>query len=31
MQQFNSVFAGPDNLPSRAEIHNPDAWMRRVL
>jgi coenzyme F420 biosynthesis associated uncharacterized protein len=31
MQQFNSVFAGPDNLPSRAEIHNPDAWMKRVL
>jgi coenzyme F420 biosynthesis associated uncharacterized protein len=31
MEQFNAVFAGPDSLPSRAEIHDPDAWMTRVL
>ena len=31
MQEFNAVFAGPDNLPSRAEIHDPDAWIQRVL
>ncbi|MDH2414206.1 zinc-dependent metalloprotease [Nocardioides sp. CER19] len=31
MEQFNAVFAGPDNLPSTAEIHDPDAWIRRVL
>jgi coenzyme F420 biosynthesis associated uncharacterized protein len=31
MEQFNAVFAGPDALPSRAEIHDPDAWMQRVL
>ena len=31
MGEFNAVFAGADNLPSRAEIHDPDAWMKRVL
>jgi coenzyme F420 biosynthesis associated uncharacterized protein len=31
MEQFNAVFAGPDNLPSKAEIHDADAWMKRVL
>jgi coenzyme F420 biosynthesis associated uncharacterized protein len=31
MEQFNAVFAGPETLPSRAEIHDPDAWMQRVL
>jgi coenzyme F420 biosynthesis associated uncharacterized protein len=31
MAEFNAVFAGPDNLPSRTEIHDPDAWMKRVL
>ena len=31
MERFNAVFAGPENLPSRAEIHDADAWMKRVL
>jgi coenzyme F420 biosynthesis associated uncharacterized protein len=31
MEQFNAVFAGPENLPSRDEIHQPDAWIKRVL
>jgi coenzyme F420 biosynthesis associated uncharacterized protein len=31
MEQFNAVFAGPENLPSREEIHDPDAWIKRVL
>jgi coenzyme F420 biosynthesis associated uncharacterized protein len=31
MERFNAVFAGPENLPSTAEIHDPDAWIRRVL
>ncbi|GAB7005935.1 zinc-dependent metalloprotease [Nocardioides sp. AN3] len=31
MEQLNAVFAGPENLPSTAEIHDPDAWMKRVL
>jgi coenzyme F420 biosynthesis associated uncharacterized protein len=31
MEQFNAVFVGPENLPSRDEIHDPDAWIKRVL
>ncbi|HEX8780352.1 MAG TPA: zinc-dependent metalloprotease [Nocardioides sp.] len=31
MEQFNAVWAGPDNLPSKAEIADPDAWVARVL
>ena len=31
MSEFNAVFAGPENLPSKAEIHDPDAWVARVL
>jgi coenzyme F420 biosynthesis associated uncharacterized protein len=31
MAEFNAVFAGPDNLPSKAEIADPDAWVARVL
>lgn len=31
MEQFNAVFAGPENLPTRDEIHDPDAWVKRVL
>ena len=31
MEQFNAVFAGPENLPSKAEIHDPGSWMARVL
>lgn len=28
---FNQVWAGPENLPTRTEITDPDAWVRRVL
>jgi len=31
MEEFNAVFAGPENLPSKAEIVDPDAWVTRVL
>jgi coenzyme F420 biosynthesis associated uncharacterized protein len=31
MAEFNAVFAGPGNLPSKAEIADPDAWVARVL
>ena len=31
MEQFNAVWAGPDNLPSKSEIGDPDAWITRVL
>lgn len=31
MEQFNAVWAEPGNLPDKAEINDPDAWMRRVL
>ena len=31
MEGFNAVWAGPENLPSKAEIHDPDAWVARVL
>jgi len=31
MADFNAVFAGPDNLPAKAEIADPGAWIRRVL
>jgi coenzyme F420 biosynthesis associated uncharacterized protein len=30
MDGFNAVWAGPENLPSKAEIHDPDAWVARV-
>ncbi|MEP7090299.1 MAG: zinc-dependent metalloprotease [Nocardioidaceae bacterium] len=30
MADFNAVWAGPDNLPSKAEIGDPEAWVRRV-
>ena len=30
MAGFNAVFAEPANLPSKAEIHDPAAWVRRV-
>lgn len=30
MADFNAVWAGADNLPSLAEIHDPDAWVARV-
>ncbi len=27
---FNAVWAGPENLPTADEIHDPGAWVRRV-
>ena len=30
MDGFNAVFAEPANLPSKDEIHDPPAWVRRV-
>jgi coenzyme F420 biosynthesis associated uncharacterized protein len=30
MDGFNAVFASPDNLPGKAEIHDPAAWVKRV-
>ena len=31
MEEFNAVWAGPENLPTKAEIADPQAWMARVL
>jgi uncharacterized protein (DUF2342 family) len=31
MDDFNAVWAGPENLPSKAEIADPAAWITRVL
>ena len=31
MAEFNTVWSGPETLPSRAEILDPDAWVARVL
>lgn len=30
MEGFNAVFAEPANLPTKSEIHDPDAWLKRV-
>jgi coenzyme F420 biosynthesis associated uncharacterized protein len=30
MTDFNAVWATPENLPSLAEIHDPDGWLARV-
>ncbi|MDQ6686464.1 MAG: zinc-dependent metalloprotease, partial [Actinomycetota bacterium] len=30
MDGFNAVWAEPANLPSKAEIHDPASWVRRV-
>ena len=30
MDGFNAVWAGPENLPTKAEIGDPAAWVRRV-
>jgi coenzyme F420 biosynthesis associated uncharacterized protein len=30
MDRFNAVWTSPNTLPSRAEIADPDAWIRRV-
>ena len=31
MERFNTVWSGPDALPSKAEIADPEAWITRVL
>ena len=31
MDEFNAVWSGPENLPSKAEIADPQAWIARVL
>jgi coenzyme F420 biosynthesis associated uncharacterized protein len=31
MPEFNAVWAAPENLPTRSEIDDPDAWIARVL
>jgi coenzyme F420 biosynthesis associated uncharacterized protein len=31
MTDLNAVWSGPESLPSKEEIHDPAAWMRRVL
>ncbi|MBA2444483.1 MAG: zinc-dependent metalloprotease, partial [Nocardioidaceae bacterium] len=30
MDGFNAVWAGPDNLPTKAEIADPAAWVTRI-
>ena len=30
MEGFNAVFAEAANLPTKSEIHDPDAWLKRV-
>ena len=30
MEGFNAVWSGPEALPTRAEIHDPQAWVGRV-
>ncbi|WP_252372849.1 zinc-dependent metalloprotease [Pimelobacter sp. 30-1] len=31
MEEFNAVWAGPENLPSKAELSDPEGWVKRVL
>jgi coenzyme F420 biosynthesis associated uncharacterized protein len=31
MEQFNAVWERPEHLPSKAELTDPDAWVKRVL
>ncbi len=31
MDDFNTVWTGPETLPSKAEIEDPDSWIARVL
>ena len=31
MERFNAVWAGPENLPTKAELGDPAGWVRRVL
>ncbi|UDY23839.1 zinc-dependent metalloprotease [Nocardioides sp. Kera G14] len=30
MERFNTIWTGPDTLPTLAEIHDPEAWIQRV-
>ncbi|MFL6156825.1 MAG: zinc-dependent metalloprotease, partial [Marmoricola sp.] len=30
MEGFNAVWAESANLPTKTEIHDPDAWLKRV-
>ncbi|MBM7518105.1 zinc-dependent metalloprotease [Nocardioides nitrophenolicus] len=31
MEEFNAVWAGPENLPGKAELSDPESWVKRVL
>ncbi|TWG90636.1 putative hydrolase/coenzyme F420 biosynthesis associated uncharacterized protein [Nocardioides sp. J9] len=31
MEEFNAVWAGPENLPGKSELADPEGWIRRVL
>jgi coenzyme F420 biosynthesis associated uncharacterized protein len=31
MAEFNAIWAAPAHLPTKAEIHDPDSWVGRVL
>ena len=31
MERFNTVWTGPETLPSKDEIHAPEQWLKRVL
>ena len=31
MTGFNTVWTSPDHLPTRVELHDPEAWIRRVM
>ncbi|MGN0065620.1 MAG: zinc-dependent metalloprotease [Nocardioides sp.] len=31
MESFNTIWSGPEALPSKEEIHDPTLWMKRVL
>jgi coenzyme F420 biosynthesis associated uncharacterized protein len=31
MDEFNAVWTGPHTLPSKAEIYEPETWIKRVL
>lgn len=30
MERFNTVWESPEHLPTEAELHDPDAWIRRM-
>ncbi len=31
MERFNTIWTGPETLPTLAEIHDPEQWIARVL